>query len=157
MKKYLIILLLTFICIPATGYTQPKEPTAEMIKELQDFKIKYLIQEMELPTDKQAEFSKIYTQYDRERNTLFHQLYLNSRATRKNTSPSDAEYLETAESMATAKAREGDLEQSYFRQFKTFLTPKQLYKMKCAEKKFDHKLKEMHKNKKVKKATAKKK
>lgn len=157
MKKIFTILFLTLIlCIPAVN-AQAKEPSAEMLKELQEFKIKYLIQEVEIPADKQAEFTKIYTQYDQERNALFHQIYTKCRAVRKNASPSEAEYLGAAEAMATAKAKEGDLEKSYFQQLKTILSPKQLYKMKHAEKKFDRKLKEMHKTKKGKKAASKKK
>lgn len=125
-----------------------------MLKELQEFKIKYLIQEMELPADKQAEFTTVYTQYDNERSALFHELLQRHKSIRKNANPTDTEYMVAAESIATAKSREGALEQKYYNKFKTSLSPKQLYHLKRAEKKFDRKLGEMrkkggkHKNKK---------
>lgn len=155
MKKYLIAILIMLMSVPVS-HAQRKEPSAEVLKELQEFKIKYLIQEMELQADKQGEFSSIYAKYDKERNSLFRQLYHKARAIRKEAKHTDAEYLEAAESMATAKSREGALEESYFQQFRTILSPKQLYQMKRAEKKFDHKLNEMHRNNKGKKRGPKK-
>ncbi|MCM1319193.1 MAG: hypothetical protein NC217_02290 [Muribaculaceae bacterium] len=128
---------------------EPKEPTAEKLKELQEFKIKYLIQEMDLSADKQAEFTKLYTQYDNERSTLFRDIYQRVKSMRQNQNPTDTDFMVIAETMATAKAREGALEQKYFNKLKTILSPKQLYTLKCAEQKFDRKLNEhRHKGKK---------
>lgn len=124
---------------------EPKEPKAEMLKELQEFKIKYLIQEMELTEDQQQKFTKLYTQYDNERSALFRDVHRRSKAMRNNDNPTDTDYLVAAENMATAKCREGELEKTYFAKFKTMLTPKQLYTLKRAEHKFNRKLREMKK------------
>ena len=140
-----------FILTILSSSAQGKEPTDEMLKELQEFKIKYLIQEMDLPADKQAEFTKIYAQYDNERSALFRELMQRHRSIRHNHNPTDTEYMVAAETMASGKAREGGLEQKYFNKLKTLLSSKQLYQMKCAEKKFEHKLGEMHRKKSKKK------
>lgn len=140
-----LLIALTFILTVLSASAQGKEPTDEMLKELQEFKIKYLIQEMDLPADRQTEFTKVYTQYDNERSALFRELMQRHRSIRHNNNPTDTEYMVAAEAMATAKAREGGLEQKYFNKFKTMLTPKQLYQLKRAEKKFERKLGEMHK------------
>lgn len=142
MTKRLHLLLITLLAFLPQLMAEPKEPTAEMLKELQEFKIKYLIQEMDLPTEKQAEFAKIYTQYENERAALFREFHRDYRSIKNNANPTDTEYTDAAESMATAKYREGDLEKRYFNKLNTILNPKQLYIMKCSEKKFDHKLRQ---------------
>lgn len=158
MKQYFTRFLLIFfalaLCMPSVLAEPKGEPTAEMLKELQEFKIKYLIQEIDLSADKQSEFTKLYAQYENERAVLFHELHHKFKSIRKKTNPSDNEYLVTAESMSTAKAREGELEKKYFNKLKTILSPKQLYLLKRAEQKFDRKLNEQR-SKKVKKAKKK--
>lgn len=144
MKRYILLILsLISLALYATDIPEPAEPTAEKIKELREFKIKYLIQEMNLPADKQAEFIKVYTQYDNERTNLFREIYRKAKSIRKTADPGDAEYLSAAENMATAKQREGAIEHKYFNKFKTILSPKQLYTLKRSEQKFDRKLGEM--------------
>ncbi|MCM1004775.1 MAG: hypothetical protein NC402_00580 [Prevotella sp.] len=142
MVRYIFLFLTLIICY-SQAMAEPKEPTAEKIKELQEFKIKYLIQEMDLPAEKQAEFTKLYSQYDKDRSALFHEIFQRVKKMRNNQNPTDTEYMIAAENMATAKAREGDLEQKYFNKLKTILSPKQLYLLKRAEQKFDRKLGEM--------------
>lgn len=151
--KRIILALFAITMIAVQAVAEPKEPTADMLKELQEFKIKYLIQEMELPTEKQAEFTKLYSQYENERASLFRELHQRNKSIRKNSSPTDTEYQVAAESMANARYREGELETKYFNKFKTMLSPKQLYLLKRSEQKFERKLGEMkHKqNKKTKK------
>lgn len=140
--RFLLIFFALTLCTPS-ALAEPKEDhTAEMLKELQEFKIKYLIQEMDLSADKQAEFTKVYTQYENERAVLFHELHHKFKSIHKKSTPTDNEYMGAAESMAMAKAREGELEKKYFNRLKTILSPKQLYLLKRAERKFDRKLSE---------------
>lgn len=147
MTRY-IFLLLTMLLYSANLMAEPKEPSAEKLKELQEFKIKYLIQEMDLAADKQAEFTQIYTQYDNERTSLFRSNFQVFKGMHKKQNPTDAEYLNAAEVMATAKMKEGSLEQKYFNKLRSVLTPKQIYTLKRAEQKFERKLNEQrHKGK----------
>lgn len=153
MTRFLLLIFALTLFMPGAMAEPKDEPTAEMLKELQEFKIKYLIQETDLPTESQAEFTKIYSQYENERAALFRELHQRFRSMRRNQNPTDTEYMVAAESMATAKAREGELEKKYYNKLKTILSPKQLYLLKRAEQKFDRKLGEMrhkkgHKSKK---------
>lgn len=149
MTRYLLLFVTLLMC-SVSAMAEPKEPSAEKLKELQEFKIKYLIQEMDLSADKQAEFTKLYTAYDNERSTLFRDIFQRAKSMHQNQNPTDTEYMVAAESMATAKAREGALEQKYFNKLKTILTPKQLYNLKHAEQKFDRKLNEQRNKSKKK-------
>lgn len=144
MTRFLLFIFAIFTLTQAAVAEPKDEPNAEKLKELQEFKVKYLCQEMDLPADKQAEFSKLYMQYENERSTLFRELHKNFKHLSKSQSHTDVDYANAAEKMASAKSREGDLEMKYFNIFKTMLTPKQLYLMKRAEDKFDRKLGEMH-------------
>lgn len=145
-RTLLILLTLLISVVPAMA--DNKEPSADKLKELREFKIKYLIQEMELPTDKQAEFTKLYTQYESERISLFKELHQRAKSVKNNANATDTDYSLAAEAIATARTREGELEAKYFQKFKAMLTPKQLYQLKRSEQKFERKLGEMkHQNK----------
>lgn len=147
MTRFLLLFFALTLFMP-TAMAEPKdEPTAEMLKDLQEFKIKYLIQETGLPVEKQTEFTKIYTQYENERAALFRELHQRFKSMHKNQNPTDTEYMVAAESMATAKAREGELEKKYYNKLKTILSPKQLYLLKSSERRFDRKLGEMRRKK----------
>ncbi|MBP3298545.1 MAG: hypothetical protein J6L73_02555 [Muribaculaceae bacterium] len=141
------ILLILFFCLTAVAgaFAQPQPDTAEKRKELQEFKVKYFIQEIDLPADKQPEFTRLYNQYDQSREALFAEMGSRFKAMRAKDEPTDADYLVTAEAMAGFKSREGELEKNFFQQLKTLLTPKQLFQLKKAEHKFQRKVMEMQK------------
>ena len=69
-NKIITIVLLCIMSV-APAVAQHSGKSARMRAELQEFKIKYLIQEIDLPADKQADFTKIYTQFDHDRESLF--------------------------------------------------------------------------------------
>lgn len=142
MKKQILILFSLILSLAA--FAQKGGNWEAKIKEIQEYKIQYLIQEMDLPSDKQAEFTRLYTAYDNARTALFRSFMQQDKAMKAKENPSEADYAEAAQAMATAKLREGELENSYYLQFKQMLTPKQLYNMKRAENRFEHKLREAH-------------
>lgn len=144
MNKFLLILLMA-VSAAFSGFADNNE-SAEKRKELQDFKMKYFIQEAEIPADKQQEFIRLYNQYDQNRENLFKDMGAKFKAMRGKNSPTDADYIGTAEAMASFKSREGDLEKNFFQQLRTLLTPKQLYMLKKAEHKFQRKVMEMQNN-----------
>ncbi len=119
-----------------------KPSKSEMLKEIQEFKIKFLIQEAEIEKDKQAEFIKLYTEMENARGDIFKSVAKQRKALKKGTH-TDEEYLKVSENIADMKSREGAIEKSYYLQFKRLLTPKQLYNLKRAELKFAKKLMEM--------------
>lgn len=149
--RYILLVLLTAFCGSAYAEKQPPAPpTDDMVKELQEFKIKYLIQEMDLPADKQAEFRRIYTQYGQQQSQLFKDMFSRFKSMKAKKEPTDADYSALAERMASFKSREGALENNCFQQLKSVLTPCQLFQLKKAESKFDRKVRDMHRKKKHK-------
>ena len=155
-NKIITIVLLCIMSV-APAVAQHSGKSARMRAELQEFKIKYLIQEIDLPADKHADFTIIYTQFDHDRESLFDDMGTRFKAFKNKEGHSDAEYSGMAEAMAVFKYREGDLEKSCFQQLKTLLTPKQLYLLKHAEHKFHRKIMDMQRKGKKSKAKARKK
>jgi len=115
----------------------------QMHSELLDFKIKYLAQEMDLDAENLAKFEPLYRQMEDERHNLFKGIGRQVRALKDKDKPSDTELLALTDDMAALKQREGSIELSYYRKFKQFLTPTQLYKLKRAEEKFTRKVMKM--------------
>lgn len=135
--------LLWFFSFPA--FSQEKHHSKE--KELREFKMKFLAQEMELKEDQK---NKFYTLYQ-EMSDRMKEVYKESVAMKRkisgmqDVSEDDYKKLRDAEQKAADQAKE--IEKEYDKKFSEFLTQKQLYKLKEAEKEFRNKIKEMRHNK----------
>lgn len=119
----------------------------DVSKELQEYKIKYLAQEMDLKPDQQTRFIEVYTRMSNEKQKIFRAAHDVERKVRSDNSASSADYQRANEAMSQAKIREGQIDKKYDAEFKKFLTDKQIYKMKEAEKKFREKLKQLRNKK----------
>lgn len=150
LRRLVMALLIGFLVGTAPADAQKNgdngKKRAEMMKELQEFKIKYLIQEAGITPEQQPEFIKLYTEMDNAKLNMFKARRESRKALSKNPSPTDEDYNRVSEEMADAKNAEGAIDKSYYLQFKKLLSPKQLYKMKDAEARFNHKMMHMRKN-----------
>lgn len=121
---------------------------AEMMREVQEFKIKYLIQEAEITKEQQPEFIRIYTEMNNAKLNLLKTYHENHKALKAKASPTDEDYDKVSEEMAGAKSAEGAIDVMYYKQLKKILSPKQLYLVKNAEMKFNRKMMKMRDKKK---------
>lgn len=121
---------------------------AEMMRELQEFKIKYLIQEAQITKEQQPEFVRIYTELNNAKMSLFKTYHDNQKSLKAKASPTDEDYNKVSEEMAGSKSAEGALDMKCYQQLKKLLTPHQLYKLKEAEMKFNRKMMKMRDQKK---------
>lgn len=146
----LLLLLIAFIApqsVSARKKSCDNKNHSEMMRELQEFKIKYIIQEAEITKEQQTEFIKIYTEMNNAKMAVFKEYHAHHKALKDKSNPTDEEYNAVSEEMAGAKSAEGAIEKTYYLKFKQLLTPKQLYKMKEAEMGFNRKMMHMRKNK----------
>lgn len=136
--------------VSASAQKQARQSKKDMIKELHEFKLKFLAQEMDLKENQQQKFFEVYSKMSDEKHKLFKETRSLERKVENNGNATDAEY--EAASAAILKAREKDaaIERKYDEQFSTFLSAKQIFKMKNAEEKFRRKMHEMRKNKRKK-------
>lgn len=104
MQRILLTLILAIAALaPASAQSKSKGDFEQKRKEVLDFKVKYLIQETDLATDKQAEFEKLYRQMEDEKHAMYSDLF--KRASALNKSSSDAEVTAVADLIAAAKQK----------------------------------------------------
>lgn len=142
-----IFLLLTMALIVVAGLSAqergPKKSREEMWKEFIEFKMKFIAQEIGLEEDQKTKFQDTYSEMTEEKGRIFEQTRNLERRIKKNDNSSEAEYAELCKKLTEAKEKDAEIEKKYDEKFATFLTGKQIYKMKDAEEKFRQKMREM--------------
>lgn len=151
MKKILLFFVfLVAMTIPSFAQGNGKERNhEEMRKEILDFKIKYLAQEMNLNAEQQKKFNTLYREMSNEKREIFQDV----RALKKKVKDgaTDEEYKAYSQASALAKEKEAELDRKYDAKFAEFMSQKQIYQMKAAEEQFRQKMHEMRGKKKGKK------
>lgn len=143
MRFYISVIIFIAAMLPCVAHPRGGGNHEQMRKELLDFKVEYLMQEIALSADKQPEFERIYRQMETERHNLFKGIPAKVESVAKKADASDAELINMADAMASLKQREGALEVKYYQQLKKILTPRQTFDLKRAEQRFNRKVMEM--------------
>ncbi|MDE6559198.1 MAG: hypothetical protein K2K29_04880, partial [Muribaculaceae bacterium] len=117
-------------------------PDEKKLKELRDYKIKYLAQEMELKEDQKAKFVELYEKMSEEKRKNFESMRSMERRLKKDAT--EAEYKELSTKISDCRIRDAQIDKEYDARFAEFLSQKQIYKMKEAEEKFHKKMMDMH-------------
>lgn len=150
MRKFLLLLLMiTAALTPVLAQHSVKSHKA-MRKEIHEFKLKFLAQEMELKEDQQKKFFELYNRMTDERAKVFRETRALEKKIADSSNVSDADYEEVSKAMTAAKEKDAEIEKRYDEKFRQFLSPKQIFKMKEAEEKFRQKMHEMRHKKKHK-------
>lgn len=144
MKKYLLLLLISFLSVPF-AVAQEKKDKAKMMEELQQFKLDYLSKEMQLSEKEKAEFVPLYKEYDKERRQAGAEAWKFERDLKKKNDASEADYKKLSELQQAARAKDNEIVKKYDARFESILSAKQIYTMHQAEEKFFEKMKEMRK------------
>lgn len=134
-----MVLICAATTVSAQGHHGKKDE--KMFKEIEEYKMKYLAQEIELKEDQKEKFIEVYTKLSNERRANFEKIRQLEHSLKGN--PSEADYKKAAEGMADARMRDAQLEKEYDAKFSEFLTQKQIYKLKEAEEQFRRKMHDM--------------
>lgn len=145
-RRYFAITILALICVVSIYAQDVKKSREEMRKEIVEFKIKFLAQEINLQKDQQEKFAELYSQLSQEKMKIFSNAMKLERKLRNSADATDADYAEASKVMAEARAKDIELDKQYDKKFAAFLTSKQIFQMKTAEEKFRRKMEEMRKN-----------
>lgn len=150
MKKLTLLLLLIFAAvIPMSAQNKSKDRQA-MRKEIHEFKLKFLAQEMDLREDQQKKFFDLYNQMTEEKVKVFRETKALEKKLTDSANASDAEYEAVSNAITAAKEKDAEIDRRYDEKFSQFLTPRQMFQMKAAEEKFRDKMHEMRHNHKKK-------
>lgn len=150
MRKIIYLFLgLLLVCLPMSA-KKPGEgsccPPEKFRKEIREFKLKFLAQEMDLREDQQKQFFTLYTQMSDEKEALMRSVRQAVEKVEKMDNATESDYRSAAEAMTRAREQELAIDKKYEEKFSTFLTKKQIFKMNEAERKFRDKLNEMRHN-----------
>lgn len=141
-KLSLLILLVVAAVIPALAQNKGRDHS-RMRREVHEFKLKFLAQEMGLKEDQQKKFFELYNQMTEEKVKVFRETKALEKKLSDSANASDAEYEEVSAAITAAKEKDAEIDRRYDEKFSKFLSPKQIFKMKAAEEKFRKKMHEM--------------
>lgn len=122
-----------------------KKSHDERVKEIMEFKMKYLAQEMELSESEKARFFSTYEAMSREKGELFEKMHKAKKRIRKGEDLTDKVYEQVTEELQQIKEQLDAVDECYDKKFTEFLTAKQIYNMHEAEQKFLNKVRRMRK------------
>lgn len=137
----LLIIALTAVS-PAFAQNNTGKSRSEMHKEMREFHLKFLAQEIDLKEDQQKAFFDTYKAMMDEKRKVFHETRsLEKRL--KDGNASEQEYESVTNALTSAKEKDAAIEKKYDEKFDKILSPKQLYQLKEAEKKWRAKMQQM--------------
>lgn len=149
MNRLLAIVMLIAVALGSSAlYAQDKKKHggkshAEMRKEMRDYKLKFLLQEMELNEETQAKFSELFKEHFEAQGKLFREKRQAKKALEVKSEPTDADYQAYQKVEKSVKEREQAIDQQYRNNLDKILSPKQRYKLQQAEDEFRAKMHEM--------------
>jgi len=164
MIKKLLLIIITLLLLPvAMSAQKPTERERQTwMKEMQQYKNDYIARKLDLTDEQKAKFMPMYNRMEAEVRKICDQtMRLEREVRKKGDAATDLECEKAAEAQFELKAKEAQIELKYFKEFKTVLSPRQLLKLKKAEREFSRELMKHHekqnKHKKQSKQTRQKK
>lgn len=145
MTKHLLILLTLIIgmALPSFAHKHDGKKGEDMMKELREFKVKFIAQEIDLKDDQKARFIELYNEECDKRVEAMREAWKMERELKNNKNATEADYQAVTDAMNKAKAKDAEIEKFYDEKFAQFLSQKQIFKMKEAENEFRKKMAEM--------------
>lgn len=150
-KLFLLLLFAALIAIPSFAQKKADRDHEAKKKEFMEFKLNFLAEELELRDDQRKQFNEVYMQMETERRAIFKRIKTAEKSIKDNKEASEADYEKANSEISAAKADMVKVEDKYNDKFATFLTKKQLFKLKEAENKFTEKIQQCKDKRKHKK------
>ena len=145
MAKHLLLILALLLGCSSVSFAQKHNGKKgdDMRRELREFKIKFIAQEIDLKEDQKSAFVDLYNEMSDKRNEVMRDAWKMERALKNNKDATEADYQAVTDAMTKAKAQDAEIEKSYDDRFAKILSQKQIFKMKEAEMEFRKKIDEM--------------
>lgn len=148
--KLILLMIVTLLALPGFGQKKAShdKDKAEWRKEMLDLKLDFLANEINLRDDQKKQFVELYSQMETERRAIFKKIKTAEKSIKDNKDASESDYDKASKEISAAKAEMAQVEKQYDEKFATFLTKKQMYKLKEAEGKFTQKMQDCRDKKK---------
>lgn len=134
--RFLLLILAVLFALPSFAHGGGDKGNDSNKKEMAEFKLKFLADELDLKEDQKKEFEEVYTQMVSERRAVFKRIKKAEKSISENKNATEADYERANKEINDAKNEMSLIEKKYDEKFATFLSKKQIYKLKEAENKF---------------------
>ena len=149
MNKYLLFLLLIFTGVGcALAQKDDNGKVEQRMREVQEYKMKFLAQEMELTEAQKKKFFEVYNEMSEAKKNCYKTAMQMERKIKHDKTASEQDYQQVTEALNKANTEWAESEKLYNDKFAEFLSQKQIYKMREAEATFRAKFDEMKHNRK---------
>lgn len=143
-KLLLSVLMVMSVC----AWAQPPVASApdrdKIMSELRPYQHEFLTKELKLTKEQARDFFPVYDRMDEELQQIADETRDFERRVNENANASDTEIEAASQAVFSQKEREGKLELEYYEKFKEILTPRQLLRLKSAERQFTQRLLRQH-------------
>ncbi|MCC8118465.1 MAG: hypothetical protein LIP09_06940 [Bacteroidales bacterium] len=138
------LFLILALCLASSVMAQQQGMTGEerekWLTEMRNYKHEVIAKELKLTKEQETEFFPIYDEMDDRLMQISSETRNLEAKVTKDADASDLECEAAARALYEQKSREGAVEMEYFDKFKEILSPKQLIRLKNAERKFTNNL-----------------
>jgi len=143
----ILLLSLSFV-LALTAFSQPKHKGGpdrdKFYEQLRPYQHDFISKELELSRDQARDFFPIYDQLDDELKKIGKETRELEKQVLKNKEATDTEIEAASQAIFAQKEKEGKIELEYYEKFKQILEPRQLLKLKSAERRFTQWLLRQH-------------
>lgn len=141
-----IILCTIFLSDSVSAQGKPsKRDRQSWNQEMQAVKNDFIARKLDLTAEQREKFLPLYSKMEEEtRKVNDDTRRMQKEVLNKGQASTDLEYEKCAEALFELRGRENTIEMKYFQQFKTILSPKQLFMLKDAEQEFTKELMKQH-------------
>jgi len=148
-KIFTIVAILVCACAGASAQRQQmtEEERDLWLAELRQYKHEFMAKELSLSSDQQEAFFPLYDEMEDQLTQIAMEVRDLEDSINNSPTASAEEVQAAAFSLFDQKRRESVVELLYFEKFKDTLTPKQLFRLKNAERKFTQQLVKHHRRK----------
>ncbi|MCH5224616.1 MAG: hypothetical protein J1D77_01405 [Muribaculaceae bacterium] len=144
MKRFLLIIGLLIAGIGATFAQQDTiSKRDKMFREVQEFKMKFLAQEMQLNESQKKQFYELYEEMSQSKKECYAEAVKMDHQLKHEKDASEESYQQVTAAFAKANSEWAEKEKQFNEKFAEFLTQKQIYKMREAENSFKARIDQM--------------
>ena len=127
MNKLILTLVLILTAVSAAFAGGGNEKRHKMMKEVKEFKMKFLAQEMELTDDQRDRFFSLYDAMMAEKHTAFKKVHEMEKKLKTNKDATEADYEAVARAITKSRAEDAEIDRKYDAEFSKFLSQKQIF------------------------------
>lgn len=145
--RFSVLFLLALLFVTSKAVAQPPVDESDrdrILSEIRNYKHEMLAKALDLDKEKEKQFFEVYDEMDMRLMQISNETRDLERRVSADADASDTEIEAAAIAIYSQKEKEGKIELEYFDKFKEILTPRQLLRLKSAEREFTSNLVKQH-------------